>query len=129
MKKTTTIDKNFKGLTVINGRHYYSGDLVVDGNVVIDGDLVVAGNLTSHGLVANNIAVEGNATVNGDLEAGRFCIYGDLVVAGDTKAKRGISQVYGRLTTNNLVIDRLYAGGDRDIRGKIYVPLQGGLFK
>ena len=152
MKKI--VNRNFKGLTFTNGRYSYDGDLYIGGDtaievdIFVDGDLVVGGNLTTNNItvggkiqvygdfvangnvVCSTVAVEGNATVNnGDFEAEQFCISGDLTVSGDTKAKRGISQVNGRLATTNLVVDRLYVGGDYCVKGKIYAPLQGGLFK
>jgi len=149
----TIINENYEGLEYLNGRYTYNGDLFVDGNAVIeiddifiDGNLDVRGNLTTKDVkvsgciavggdfVAGNVecktaAIERSMTVNGDFKSEMFWINGDLAVSGDTEAKNGVSTVFDRLTTTNLVIDRLYVGGDIDVKGKIYTSMQGGILK
>jgi len=83
--ETRTIISQFRteGLSFVNGRHHYYGDLMINNdveiwdNIVVHGDLVVAGNLTSHGkIVANNIKVDG------DFIAGRNIIAAGSVTVG-----------------------------------------------
>ena len=146
MKTTTTINKNFKGLTVINGCHYYSGNLVVDGDccvdvdVVIDGDLVIDGNLTCnkdikvlgsilvHGnltagnIIANEVTINGDVLINESLDVELFCVRGNITVNGNLKTRR-MSSCYGNLKAYNLVADsRIYCGGNINVSGKIYAP-------
>ncbi|HOK13511.1 MAG TPA: polymer-forming cytoskeletal protein [Candidatus Kapabacteria bacterium] len=142
----TTISKNFAGLKNNNGVYHYTGDLEINSDCCVDGDLVVTGNLTCHkdikvlgnirvygNLTASNVSadvvtVDGDVLVNENLDVEQFNVRGNITVNGNLKT-RLVSQCYGNLTTYNLVSDNFfYIGGNINIKGKAYAPLQEGLF-
>ncbi len=81
-----TIVSQFRteGLSFINGRHHYYGDLVIEGdgaiwdNIVVHGDLIVEGNLTTR----ENIIVKGKIVCGGDFTAGHNVIASSIKTAG-----------------------------------------------
>ncbi|HOQ49873.1 MAG TPA: FapA family protein [Candidatus Kapabacteria bacterium] len=142
--RTTTIDENFAGIEVLNGRYKYEGDLKIDGNVavdvelVVDGKLIVGGDLISTENInaTDSIIVFGNIIARDittgtllcdndviveNLNTDKFAL-GNIVANGDIKTRQ-MSSCYGDIVCDNLVSDtRIYCGGE--IRAeKIYAPL------
>mgnify|MGYP001277219178 CR=1 FL=1 len=153
MKKEIKISKNYEGLELKDGVYHYTDDLKIDCNasiyedLIINGDLVVAGNLTCHkdlkvlgsifvcgdltaagNVSADEVIVDGDVLINESLDVELFCVHGNITVNGNLKTRR-VSSCYGNVKTYNLVSDDyIYVGGNIDIKGKMYAPLQEGLF-
>ena len=141
MKKKTTIDENFAGLTFTNGRYKYEGDLKINGDVVVSIDLVVSGdvvvegnltcyqNITADSIIAVNVdgvdVTAENIKVSGSITAenvvGRNVAVGGTILAGNVKVGRCYCD---QLRCVNLVADApIHVSGDLEITGKIYAPL------
>lgn len=145
MKKTTTIDRNFEGLTLENNYYVYNDDLNIEGDAAIFENIVIKGNLVVNGklecrenlevfggiyvsgdfiaadVIANNISVAGDLIASGDVIAYYNTINGNATIAGAIRTM--LCAVGGNLTAENLVGGLFAIYGKLNVSGKIYASL------